>query len=252
MTTPAPHETDWDFYFCRVDDAPASMTVDLALDALAPIAGASQVYALHLPCQDPGEHGLGSAAEVERLGPLEDAIAERLLAAGLVFVARLRNKGRWQLTFYGTPDLEGAIEKVVREVLAGTDQEYALTGGDDPDWEYFRGFLLPDAERAQWMRDRRVVSALADHDDDLAAPRPVDHYVRFPRGGDVRGFLDAVRERGFSADLPAEDDPDVGISAVREDPVELEHIHGVVMELSQLVQAHGGEYDGWGAPIVRG
>ena len=37
---------------------------------------------------------------------------------------------------------------------------------------------------------------------------------------------------------------------VRSDPVTLKHIHVVVMDLVALASEHGGDYDGWGAPIA--
>ena len=76
-------------------------------------------------------------------------------------------------------------------------------------------------------------------------------------------FVKAAVERGFegrSTDGEDEGAPaDGGAGArrfcahlVREDPVDLAHIHEVVLDLRALAHEHGGEYDGWGCPVQRG
>ena len=42
-----------------------------------------------------------------------------------------------------------------------------------------------------------------------------------------------------------------GAQVYRTDAVELDHIHEVVMELVELAQAQGGDYDGWECGVVR-
>lgn len=36
----------------------------------------------------------------------------------------------------------------------------------------------------------------------------------------------------------------------REDPVTLQEIHAVVMQVAELAEQHGGDYDGWGCSVV--
>ncbi len=43
---------------------------------------------------------------------------------------------------------------------------------------------------------------------------------------------------------------ELGLELKRLDPVVLEHIHQVVMQLKTLAEKYQGEYDGWGCPVV--
>ena len=59
-------------------------------------------------------------------------------------------------------------------------------------WTYYRELLLPDAERRQWMDDRRMVQILSEQGDRLATPRRVDHRLSFPDTPSRDTFITAV------------------------------------------------------------
>src|SRR5690242_2309937 len=102
-------EQEWDFYFCRVDDGPASIFVNLALIRVDADASTPCLYVAFLPLVEPLVHGMGSAADMERLGPIEDALFDRIAAAGGVPCGRLRNNGVWQICAYGPRGLPFAV-----------------------------------------------------------------------------------------------------------------------------------------------
>lgn len=243
-------DDEWDFYPCRVDDAPASVFLNLAYRDEKP-EGADTLYYAGLQILEPGDHGLGIEPDAEELRDLEDAITERAGVHGFRFVGRLRNHGDWQLTFYGPDGREPKLEELVVAALEGSDRGYRVGSKSDPGWSYYDEFLLPDAERWQWIMDRRVVQQLAEHGDHLQTARPVDHFVQFSSAKQRGEFVTAARERGFVAEEVESEDGVYSVELVRMDPVTLDHIHGVVMELIELAEVHGGDYDGWGAPIAK-
>ena len=73
-------------------------------------------------------------------------------------------------------------------------------------------------------------------------PRP-----SFPSAAQRDEFLARARALGFTADAEG----DNGAKATRIDPIELDHIHDVVMQLVDAAQACGGAYDGWETSIER-
>ncbi|MCX5746297.1 MAG: DUF695 domain-containing protein, partial [Proteobacteria bacterium] len=91
----------WEFYACAIEDAPASIFLNLGFEAHAPLRDADTLYVVRLELRDPDEHGMGSAVEAELLRAIEDRITEGAQATGLYYVGRLRSRGVWQLTFYG-------------------------------------------------------------------------------------------------------------------------------------------------------
>jgi len=251
MSNSAPEQ--WEFYYCQVDDAPASIFLNLGYQEARP-AGLDTLYFAGLEILEPGDYGLGVDSENTLLCELEDRISDATAKAGLCFVGRLRNDGDWQLTFYGPAGNEEELEQIVVRALGESERGYRVGSQADADWEYYEEFLLPDAERWQWIMNRRVVQSLADAGDDHETSRPVDHFVRFADAAHRDAFLAAAKARGFSGKAgPTKDDAELPYTAalVRSDPVELEHIHEVVMDLIDLAEEHGGDYDGWGAPIAK-
>jgi hypothetical protein len=245
---------EWDFYYCRVDDSPASIFLNLAYRSERP-SGLDTLYYVGLQMLEPGEHGMGAEPDVKHLWDLEDKITEAAAAKGFAYVGRLRNQGDWQLTFYAAGNKEQELEQLVVDLIEESDRGYRVGSKEDASWSYFDEFLMPDDERWQWIMDRRVVTQLANAGDVHEVPRPVDHFIGFPDAAGRDAFMAAAREKGFSAEAgePRDDRHELTYTAqlVRSDSVNLEHIHDVVMDVTELAAEHGGDYEGWGAPIAK-
>ena len=113
----------------------------------------------------------------------------------------------------------------------------------DHEFSYLNEFLLPDDERMQWIMDRRVCEQLEEHGDDHSVPRPVDHFLDC-EGEPPQALIDAATKLGFEVQ-PSEG----SLQLVKIHSVELDAIHDIVMQLRELAEAHGAEYDGWGCPV---
>ena len=252
--TDAPELPDaWEFYLCQIEDAPASIFLDLGFEPRAPLDDADTLYVVRIALREPDDHGMGTAAEAELLRAIEDRISEGAQATGLYYVGRVRGEGVWQLTFYGRPDWIDALRPThaTLELLAGRHVD--VRSMPDPDWGYYREFLLPDAERRQWIADRHVVEELHDRGDPLTAARPVHHWAFFATAGARDAFAaDAARDGFVVAERvdAAAGAHGFGAQLVRVDAVELDHIHDVAMTLVELAARHGGAYDGWESVVA--
>jgi len=248
-------EDEWDFYPCRVDDAPASMFLNLWFRDRAPLAGLDTLYWFHITMRDRADHGMGSGGEADVLNPIEDAIIERARRDGLAYVGRVRTDGLWQLMLYGPAGRRASVDAIASAAAGALDGRAIATGAKaDAEWSVYCEFVLPDAERWQWMMDRRVVEALAEHGDVAELPRRVDHWLYFATAGARDAFVAAASTDGFVRDELADDarypDATFGARVFRDDPVELEHIHEVVMRLHELA-GEDGTYDGWETSVER-
>jgi hypothetical protein len=241
-------DDDWDFYPCRIDDIPASIFLNLRYEHEPQPTTATTLYRLRLPMREPDEHGMGSAGEAAAMNAFDDELARRAEAGDLRFVARIRHRANWELVYYGPPDRSAALQ-AVREVF-GERRTY-IDVRPDPDWGFYREFLLPDAERKRWMHDRRLTDVLRQHGDALATPRRVDHWAHFATAGARDRFVTAAQQAGFALQRAAElkDGRGFGAQIHRVDPVELEHIHDVVMEVVELATTEGGTYDSWDTAV---
>ena len=255
MTDQAQPAEDWASYPCKVDDAPAAMFVDLGLIHAAPIAGEDHAYWVSFQIQEPGKYGLGEPEEAEQMYDMEDHVCATLDGTPLRYVGRLRNHGQWQMFFYGPAGHEAAVDASAAAAVQQLGMRtYEFGSKADATWDVYRQFIFPDPERHQWVLDHRVVSNLQQHGDNNTAPREVDHYIYFQDQAPAQACADAASAHGFTCKLthdPSQGDLPHGLHLVRSDPVELGHIHNVVMQLIQLASQHGGEYDGWGCPIAK-
>ncbi len=236
---------DWDFYLTRVGERPAAIFCDLAAD---PDPERPLRLRVRVRLQFPRpEDGLASADESAGLNAVEDALVERLAEAGTRYVGRWTCDGFREFVFYAPED--APFEQGLRAVAeAFPDYRPTTEVSEDAGWDMFRELLLPGRWELQWILDRRVVTNLREAGDENDLPRPVDHYAYFSDTGARDAFMREARALGFAVEVTL---GRVGAHLVRHDPVDLEHIHGVVCELIDLVDRHGGDYDGWGAPVVR-
>jgi hypothetical protein len=255
MSAPPPDQVpdNWDFYPCQVDDAPASIFLNLWFAEHDPPATADHLYICDVAILDPDEHGMGAAEEADALWDAEDAFTSQAAGLGLYYVGRVRNHGRWMMALYGPAGFGEKLGPAAATAFA--PREVIMGGQDDASWSYYVDFLYPDAERLQWIQNRRVVAALEEHGDTLEEPRQVDHWIYFESGAARQRFLDAVQPEGFVVQTLHADGTPPRIYAAqvyRVDHVDLGAIHEVVMFLHRAAADSDGEYDGWETQVMAG
>lgn len=245
---------EWDFYFCRVDDRAASIFLNFWFRGEGPIKSADSLYWCQIEILEPGEHGMGEGNDAKALQDIEDAIAENAQKAGFYHVGRLRNDGRWQLVFYGPQELESTLRRIVADIIPDSEREYFVGSKLDSEWSYYLDFLFPNAERWQWIMDRKVIENLQSEGDPLTQPRRVDHWAYFDSPTSRDEFVNVVSTQGFEVERKADDGQgkrSFSAQFFRIDSVQLEDIHEVVMTLVRTADNLGGEYDGWETSIEK-
>lgn len=183
MTLAAAVLDEWDFYPCQVNDAVASISLNLWFERAALLASADTLYWVRFHMRDRGPHGMGTSTEADILNPIADQVVARAQKLDCYYVGRLRGDGRWSLFLYGPADQLDPLRALVND----TNCQVEVGSEQDPAWDYYRGFLLPSDERRQWMKDRRTVEVLQLHGDPLLESRRIDHWHTFrPPKGDRR------------------------------------------------------------------
>lgn len=250
MTLPSPDRVPsaWEYYLCRLDGEPASIAFD---DWYGHVVDEEDLppYLLWVTVkmQEPGPHGMGTEGERMRFEGIQLRIDEIAIDAGLYPVGRVRSGGVWQLSFYGHEEDLGAF-------AAAIGSSGSTGSRPDPTWRWYREVLVPDPERRQWIADRRAVGDLVHRGDDPEKPRRIGHWVYFPTERARDAFVERMSGTGFEV-TPAPGDGTVlqyGLRLERTEPVELEHIHQVVMDLANAAGGAGGRHAGWDAPLVSG
>ncbi|MEJ3404682.1 ribonuclease E inhibitor RraB [Rathayibacter sp. YIM 133350] len=97
-------------------------------------------------------------------------------------------------------------------------------------------------DRAQ-LENRRILG------DDLAQPRDVEHFAYFPDCSALDAAARQLEGAGFTGSIFAAGGR-FSLCARRVDALDEESVRRFVRDVCEIVEANGGEYDGWGAPVI--
>jgi hypothetical protein len=245
---------EWDFYFAKVNDAVASIFVDLGLRADAPNEKRPWLLWVWVEMQSPRPDGLSSGGEAPTLHKIEESLNSMIPPmCGAQLVGRITGSNRREFYFYGEEpgELETAAERAMKAF-----ENYGFQTGSafQPEWEQYLGLLYPSASNLQRMMNRRVLDSLAQQGDVHEQPRKVDHWLEFPSTQSraaVRSTLEAIE---FAVEGVYEEEPEAALPyslvVSRVDSVDTHTINGITLELARLAGEHGGNYDGWECPVT--
>jgi hypothetical protein len=221
----------------------ASIIVDLGALEVEPVASHPTLVLLVFALQNPRHDGLLVAEEREACTKLENALIGLMSEAidgwslGHIIVG-----GDVILPFYG-----------LREPLRPWEplqdaRPYAVRSKteDDPDWSYLHDVMAPVAAELRQIASLRQLHALRGHGDDPHAQREVDWTITVPDDPAAAAVAHSLRAGGYRVTRPAA----LVITATAVQSLELGPLLHRQEELAALAERHGGELDGWGAPIT--
>lgn len=245
----------WDFYFCTVDDRPASIFVNLDLEREAPLPGLSYVASVRILMKNPRPDGLSSADEAAALKQIEDTLnAEvRRRDPAAVFVGRNTSGGKRDLFFY-VPAADWWVALISAAPSSVSGYKIEADVWEDRSWETYFDFLLPNDEQKQTIQNSDVCEQMEQRGDPLDQPREIDHWVYFPQSDQRAQFQLKVAEMAFQTrsviDEPSRGAP-YGLQIYRVDLPSYNAIDGVTLPLFRLARELGGEYDGWETAVLK-
>lgn len=246
---------DWASYFCRVNDKPASVFLDLSLKAIAPVSGVVNLLIIWLQMNDPRiEDGLSSQQESATLFAIEDRLTQSIVDQyRAIFVGRITNDGRREFYFYA-PSANEFKETVTNAMLAFPSYRYEAWSDKDPSWNQYWDVLFPKESNLRWINDSRVIEQLEKHGDQPHLPRKIDHFAYFKSAADCDAFAQLVQSSGFSIErisVPKTDADRYCLAFFKVQAAELNDIFETTSYLDIEARNFNGEYDGWGSPITK-
>lgn len=245
---------NWDFYFLRVDDQPASIFLDLGAFEHAPDPALPNMAYVRLYMQTPRDDGLSAQEEFDALMTLEDHLTSALQNDTTAYVGRCTTDGSRDFFFYVAKP-EDWSTRVAKALEHYPEYEFDVGSREDEDWGLYFGYLYPSAMDMQCIQNRRVCDVLERDGDALKMPRPIDHYAYFKTAAQADAFAEAALAMDFEIKgrgEPSDTHDEYGVHLMREDTPSLERIDDITLPLFELAQTHEGEYDGWECPIVKG
>ncbi len=242
---------EWNHYICQVDEAAASIFLDMGIGKSAPMLGFTEAAYIRLWMNNPRPDGLSSQEEFDTLISIEDALKAEIERAGTtIYVGRNTSSGRRDFYFY-TKD--GEVFRASASAAMAKFGGYRAEIGIRPDerWSVYFDCLYPNDNQKQVMSNRDVVRVLGDEGDDGRTPRQIDHLIIVGTRKQGDALARAVSSLGFTLKPPTPFEQANGTWSVEFDKIEAPvEIDDTTVMLSKLAREHGGEYDGWGCEAV--
>ncbi len=242
----------WKPYLCNVNNKPASILVDLELRKMAPIEAKPWLLWVWVYFQSPRSDGLSSANEAPILYEIEDALYPQVSSTcNALLCGRITTEGRREFYFYGETDVD--FRRAVEIALSGFKKyKFDLGQKRDPSWEQYINVLYPWPEDLQKIANMDTLDVFAKQGDVHSVLRAVQHWLYFPSNQARNLFRSAALAAGFKIDSETTSKSELpfAISVVCVQPIDQISIDTTVLELMNLCQNFGGDYDGWEAPVI--
>ncbi|BCJ29017.1 DUF695 domain-containing protein [Actinocatenispora sera] len=248
-------EPDWQTFPGRVPasadrpEADAMLHADLAAVAAAPVAELPVRLTVRVAFGATRPDGSPAAGAAHQLYVFEDKLAAEVAKrADGQYVGRVISAGECTFVFQ-LPAEPGELKLPAGPELATGPAVPVQHVEADPDWSYARAVFTKDPAAEQRSYNRPLVAALVARGDRAEIPRPIEHSAHF---ADQAGAGASGKELGaLGYRVTASTDPEGGVTltAVRAAP--LTAVDEASVQVQAVVQAHGGDYDGWGSDLVR-
>jgi regulator of RNase E activity RraB len=247
-------DSNWDYYFTRVNDALSSILVDQSFYATAPLPDRPWLVYVWVYFNSPRHDGLASVDEASRLSEIEDALESALGATEGVPVGRITGSNRREFYFYtaGAEGVNAAVTAVMEKF-----PEYRFDVGDqeDANWAQYFDVLYPSPRDQQRMSNRRVLDELKKQGDRHEIEREIDHCLYF--GSEAQREICRALLVADGYRIQSEENLDSSHGAMpyslvvtRSDAVEFHRINEITLELYELAKKYNGVYDGWGCGVT--
>jgi hypothetical protein len=242
---------EWDFFFANVNDAVASIFVDLGIRAEVPIEERPWLLWVIVDLHSPRPDGLSSGEEAPKLKEIGDSLETMISPiCGAQLVGRITGGGRREFYFYGA-EPGGLDDAAAQAMKAFEGYGYQTGSAFQPEWDHYLRLLYPSDTNLQRMQNRQLLEALAREGDVHELPRKVDHWLYFTDEEGRTGCRDTLLAIGFTIEeegISDGDDDQLPFSLLvsRVDSVDKQSINGITLELVRLAGEHRGDYDGWG------
>jgi hypothetical protein len=246
---------EWDFYFARLNDAPASIFIDLGIATDVPLEKRPWLLWVWVPLKAPKPDGLATNDEAPVLNDIGTALDASLsVTCGAQLVARVTGTGRREFYFYAEEpgELQAAAASALNS-FDGYSHEYGSTF--QPDWDQYR-MLFPSESNLERMQNRRLLESLAEQGDAHEVPRKVEHWLHFADEETRAACRDTLTAIEFAVEDESrldDNDQDLPYQLVvsRVDSVDTHTINGITLELARLARESGGLYNGWECAVTR-
>ncbi len=245
---------EWVSYFCRVNNLPASIRLNLALANVAPIDGYGYRIWISVKLLNPDENGFTTREEYPDICRIEDDLLQTFGPKGDIFAGAVKSDGTFDMYIY-SKNTDGYESAVLSVMARHADYKYATDCREDAQWSDYFDFLYPAEYEFQTIMNQRVLMGLEQHGDNPEIEREVDHWIYFGTEKDRDNFIEKVEAAGYKVlskeNLESGEENPWQLNISRQDNTLPGNVNEYVWELVNLAKDNNGSYDGWGCPIAK-
>ncbi len=245
---------DWDYYFCRVDDQPAAIMLDLAVREVAPIKSMPHMAFVSVELKHPDQYGLVAESEAETINQIESHLEDEITNRQTRYVGRCATQGRCDFIFYTEQGADWR-DRVMKCMQPFTHYSFGGDTRKEADWETYLQFLFPGEFDYQSIENRRVCNSLRDSGDKLTLARDIYHWAYFANAENRAAFIAETEKLGYKSIRqvdPNEDQVEYSVQVRRSDVPGYQQIDSITHPLMQLASSRGGRYAGWETQCIPG
>ncbi len=239
-------EENWVVFPSSVKDEFSVFSIDAAFAGAAPLVSHPFVHWVIL---NYAKQGFPDQIVDGKLVAFEDKLVDFLGTQQGAYVGRFTSvAGTRQLFFYAPENIIENIRKFAQD--ASFDYDILMNVKEDPEWSLYLDFLYPSDFDWQRINLQQILMNLRKHGDKHEIPRNIDHYAYFETENGAQAFEEYLEQGNFSSVVRSKADEKWNVSFQQYTAIEVSILEPVVLSLFKKSREIGGEYDGWGSPVM--
>ena len=244
----------WELYMKNLEGKPASIQFNAGISMEIEELGYTYPTIAYVKAKlkDPKENGLLSEHEEPEILFMEDKLEASMIKFRIgKYVGRVISDGYVTFLYYvqftyNWPDF---IEFALNEHAT-----YEITNGhsEDGEWNYYKKLLYPTDREWQIIQNHKVCDNLKEQGDNLYLARAIEHKLFFQFEDKRELLIKALEEQGFKIQDEITNEKDIkGVSFYRLDKPFYHDIDALTLNLIDIAEVHGAQYDGWETSVVK-
>ena len=237
----------WEIYQADIDGQTAFIFFDDGISETIDRIELPNLLKLQIMLRDPTETGMAGEDELTALATIEEEIESWAVDTGGVYVGRVTGAG-YRTYFCYTAYAQEDASALAEHLILQSGYEIGMHLAPDAKKTAYWDAIYPENHERQAVSDMRVIEQLEAYNDNLAAPRRIDHFAYFDSRQQIEMFASWARQNGFMIEQMTAPNAEVAQHMLvfhhdcRPLPEEISsHTSSVAANANRL----GGEYGGW-------
>lgn len=247
---------DWDAYLSQFKKQTGSITLNMALKKVAPVAGYPFLVISNVRFLDCNKQGLPSPREYDNLVKISDSVLALLKQSTPAIAAGSYTILCERLEYFYVKDT-AAVRERMNTLFKNRFTGYTLLLQikEDKEWSTYLKFLYPKDETLEIMANQKIIARMQKAGDMLQRSRPVDHFAYFKTEADRNCFIAAITKKKLApgAKETTTDFPGYPykLAFTQLTSISLSSMSKMTFELKRQAALCYGKYDGWETVIVK-